>query len=459
MALEKLSFPRQQYATVLSIAVTQFSLVFMLSAVAVAIPALGHEFGAKAGELSLVESGYIAAASMFLFPATRIAKIFGQGFIFALGVGIFSFMSLLLPLSQNIAGFITLRVLQGFGGAMMITTGLVIVTALFPHSGRARALGITSCGIYLGLSLGPGLGGFIVSSLGWRWIFYIGFLPCFLSLLLCLKTIQVKPVRGEMLPFDWGGAFFVGLGMFGLSFGGAAFHSAMGKWMTLGGVLGLVCFIFYEKHRAYPLLEVDIVQKNRLLFYSCLAQFFNYTATFGTTFLLSLYLQIVQGMEAREAGFILTIQPLVMAALSPVAGNAAEKISGRFLAAVGMGLSAFALGMAVFLQWDSSLWYTGIILLLMGGGTALFVPANMSIIMGSVEKQHYGLASALTAGMRTLGMTLCLVFIGAAFAVVIGPQEVTGENAMELLQVMQFCFALFTCTAFFGIWLILKSRP
>lgn len=447
----------EQRAGLAAITVTQFALVFMLSAVAVAVPALGREFGARAAELGLVESGYIASVAMLLLPVTRLSDMFGRGFVFALGVAVFTVTSLVLPISQSIGQFILVRVFQGAGGAMMVTTGLAIIADLYPGKGRGRALGISTAGVYLGLSVGPLLGGLITTHWGWRWIFYLGAIPCALCFVLTIKSLRVRPIRTRMGSFDWLGALFVGLGMVGISQGGSHFHDMWGRLMLGGGFASLAAFVAWEARVGRPLLDLRLFTGNGTFAGGNLVQFMNYAATFGITFLISLYLQIVRGMTAGDAGLVLMAQPLVMAALSPVAGGLADKMAPHKLSAFGMSLAAIALGVAAMLGVSTPLWAVVVSMVLCGAGTAFFATANMSVIMGSVGPSHYGVASAMVAGMRTTGMTLSLVTISVVLSVLVGPQEMTAANTPEFMRSMHLVLGGFTALCVAGVPLCLRA--
>jgi MFS family permease len=439
-----------------TITVSQFALVFMLSAVAVAVPALGREFGASASQLGLVESGYISAVAMLLFPVTRLSDKIGRGATFATGMALFTIMSVILPVCQTINQFIVLRVFQGGGGAMMVSTGLAIIADLYPGPGRARAMGIASAGVYLGLSVGPWLGGLITTHFGWRWIFYGGAIPCAMGL--SLKTLPVRPVIARGVRFDFGGALFIALGMILLSQGGSHLDDTGGVVMLVCGVFFLLCFVLWEGRAKAPLLSLSLFSGNPAFSLGSAAQFISYAAIYGITFLLSLYLQVAQGMTAGEAGLILMAQPVMQVVFSVVSGKWCERWSPHVVATAGMALATVGLGAAAFLGAAPALWFTAVILALCGAGSALFATANMAVIMGAVTRENYGVASAVVAAMRTTGMTVSLVFISGVFAVIIGPVALTPENAGVFIKAMKLAFVALTVFSALGVLMSAKGR-
>ncbi|MBI9078568.1 MAG: MFS transporter [Pseudodesulfovibrio sp.] len=441
-----------------TITVTQFALVFMLSAVAVAVPSLGLEFGASASQLGLVESGYISAVAMLLFPVTRLADMIGRVTTFALGLAVFTGVSLLLPQTESITQFITLRVFQGAGGAMMVSTGLAILADLYTGPGRAKALGISSAGVFIGLSAGPWLGGMVVTHMGWRWVFYVGAIPCAICLALTLKILPVRPVIRRGVRFDWGGAILCGIGMTLLSQGGSLFHTPSGKIMLVGGLVFLLAFVLWEKHAKAPLLDMTLFSGNPSFSLGSTVQFISYSATFGVTFLLSLYLQIAQGMTASQAGLILMAQPVMQTIFSVLSGNWCERWPAHHIATLGMVLATIGLGGAIFLGGETSLPHILVILALCGTGSAIFGTANMAVIMGAVSHEYYGVASAVVAGMRTTGMTVSIVFISAVFSIVIGPESLDAGSAPAFMTAMHMIFIVLTLFSALGVAMSARAK-
>lgn len=448
----------ERTAGLITITISQFALVFMLSAVAVAVPTLGREFGASASQLGLVESGYISAVAMLLFPVTRLADKIGRGTTFAAGVALFTIISLILPISTSIDQFIALRVFQGCGGAMMVSTGLAILADLYPGPGRAKALGIASAGVYLGLSAGPWLGGMIVTHWGWQWIFYTGAIPCALGFAISLKTLPVRPVITKGVKFDWGGAILCAMGMIMLSQGGSHLHDTNGKLLLAGGLLSLAGFVLWEKHAKAPLLDMTLFSGNPSFSLGSAVQFISYAATFGVTFLLSLYLQVAQGMTASDAGIILMAQPVMQVLFSLISGNWCERWPAHRIATLGIALATLGLGGAIFLGGESSILHIVIILALCGAGSAIFATANMAVIMGAVNREFYGVASAVVAGMRTTGMTVSLVFISAMFAIIIGPKSLHHGDSPIYVTAMHASFIALTIFSALGVFMSARAR-
>jgi EmrB/QacA subfamily drug resistance transporter len=413
-------------ATLLAVSVAQFLMPFMMSAVGVALPAMGREMGASALQLGLVETTYVTSAAVFLLSMGRLGDIHGRRRVFQWGLAVFTVVGGLLSQATSIEAVIGLRFLQGMGGAMVSATGIAMVVAVFPPTERGKALGITVASVYLGISCGPFFGGALVGTWGWRSLFYL----C-LGLGSVVFLVVAWKLRGEWAgakgePFDWRGSVLYGVAILVLVFG--ASHLDRGRWawgLLAAGLAGLVLFVALEDRTEYPILDLRLLRENRLFALSNLAALLNYAGTFGVTFFLSLYLQYVKGMSPRQAGAILFVQPLVQAVLSPVFGRLADRFPPERVATAGMALCTVGLGVATTISAGTPLGVLFTLLVLLGTGFALFSSPNTSAIMGSVPFRHYGLASGMVASMRTLGMMTSMTLITVIFSVIMGDHAVT----------------------------------
>ena len=186
-------------AALLVTTVGTFLTPFMGSSIAIALPSIGHDLAMDAILLGWVATAYILAAAMFLVPIGRIADIYGRKRIFTCGMLTYTIASLLSAISTSATMLISFRVLQGIGGAMIFSTGVAILTSVFPPQERGRVLGINAAAVYTGLSVGPFVGGLLTQYLGWRSIFWINVpLGLLIIALVCWKLKgEWAEARGE----------------------------------------------------------------------------------------------------------------------------------------------------------------------------------------------------------------------------------------------------------------------
>ncbi len=418
--------------------VVHFLMPFMMSAVGVALPAIGRELDASALQLGLVETAYVTSAAVFLLAMGRLGDIHGRRRVFQTGLALFTAVAGVLSLASSIEAVLALRFLQGLGGAMVNATGLAIVVAVFPPEDRGRALGITIACVYLGISCGPFLGGLLVTALGWRSLFHASF-----GLGVVAFSVVAWKLRGEWAdargePFDWLGSLLYGTSILLLVTGASNLGRGGWAWaLGAAGLLGLALFLARSARVPYPVLDVRLLRTNRLFALSNLSALLNYAGTFGVTFYLSLYLQYVRGMTPREAGAMLFLQPLTQAVLSPACGRLADRYPAERVATAGMALCAAGLGVATAVTATTPLWVLLPMLGLLGTGFALFSSPNTSAIMGSVPPRHYGLASGMVATMRALGMMTSMTVITVTFSVFMGGHPVTPATQPAFLLSMR----------------------
>lgn len=431
---------------------TSFLAPFMISAINVALPDIQADFAASAVMLSWIATAYLLSTAVFLVPAGKLADIYGRKKFFSWGLVFLVVSSVLSALAPSVCWLIAFRVLQGLGAAMIITTGMAILTSVFPPHKRGRAIGIYVAAVYVGLSVGPTAGGVMTQYFGWRSIFWVlaplgGF--CILLTRTCLRG-EWKGAPGDR--FDWVGALLYGASLVALIYGASLLPRPAAFLGVGAGVAGLAAFGVYQASARYPVFDVRLFQNNRVFAFSSLAALINYAATFAITFLMSLYLQYVKGFTPQTAGFILVFQPVIMAGLSPFAGRLSDRVEPRWIASCGMGLTALGLLLLAFLGPDTpTLGIIGILCLL-GVGFALFSSPNMNAIMGAVEKTYFGIASGAVATMRLMGQMLSMAVATVVFTLILGAARIEASNLPLFLKSAKIVFVVFTVLCAAGIY-------
>ena len=438
--------------TLFVVSAVQFLAPFMMSSVGVALPAIGREFSASAAQLSIIETVYILPFSLFLLPAGRLGDIYGRKKIFTTGICVFILGTLIVSMAPTMELFILFRFFQGSGGAMITGTSVAILSSVYPPAKRGKAMGVIVAFVYLGLSLGPVLSGFMVTHLGWRWIFYLGVFVELVALYLTVFKLKGEwaDARGER--FDVVGALVYCISLFCLTVG--VLNQDKGVTyviMMLGGLGGMLAFLVLESLTESPIFDVNLIFRNRIFAFSNLATLINYAASFGIAFFFSLYLQWVKGFTPQKAGLILIVQPLFQMALSPYFGKLSDRISAPALATTGMAICAMGLALATQIGPPTPLWAVMVILGIMGSGFGMFSSPNMAVVMGSVKPKQYGVASGFTATMRNLGMLLCMTLITLIFHRKMGSQAVSHGSRELFMESMHLSMMIFTGLSLVGV--------
>ncbi len=439
-------------AAVLSVVtLASFMTPFMGASINIALPAIQATFGLDAVRLGWIQTAYLLAAAVCMVPMGKLADIHGRKKTFAAGMAVFTAGTLFAGLAASSSMLVAARIGQGLGSAMTFASGLAILTSVFPPGERGRAIGINVAAVYTGLSMGPVLGGLLTQHLGWRSIFLTNVpltLAAFLLVLAKLKT-EWADARGEK--FDLPGSLFYSVSLTSLIYGLTLLPDQVSILLICAGLAGLLGFVVWESKTPSPVFEIMLFRTNRVFAFSNLAALINYSATFGVTFLLSLYLQYIKGLSAQSAGFILVTQPAVMAVFSPVAGRLSDRVSPGLVASCGMGLTALGLLAFTFLGRGTSLAFIVGTLFFIGLGFALFSSPNTNAIMSSVEKRHLGLASGAVSTMRLLGQMVSMGIVTLIFAMVIGRVEITPDRHEQFLKSAGIAFLVFTLLCGLGV--------
>ena len=439
-------------AALLVTTVGAFLTPFMGSSIAIGLPSIGDELAMDAILLGWVATAYLLAAAMFLVPFGRIADIYGRKRIFTYGMITYTAASLLSAISTSAAMLISFRVLQGIGGAMIFSTGVAILTSVFPPEERGRVLGINVAAVYAGLSLGPFVGGLLTQYLGWRSIFWANVPLGLLIIALIFWKLKGEWAEAKGEKFDIVGSLIYSLMLIAIMYGFTMLPELPGAGLILAGGLGIVAFVKWETKVKSPVLDVRLFGNNTVFALSNLAAFINYSATFAVSFLLSLYLQYIKGLTPQIAGLVLVAAPVVQAIFSPFAGRLSDKIEPRIVASLGMGLTVIGLIFFIFLGNTTSLWFIIAGLIILGFGFALFSSPNTNAVMSSVEKRFYGVASATLATMRQIGMTFNMGMVMLLFGIYIGRVQITPEYYPAFISSVNMAFIISAVLCFGGIF-------
>ncbi len=441
-----------QKIVLLIVAIGAFLTPFMMSALNIALPSIQKEFSADAVLLSWVATSYILATAVFLVPIGKIADIYGRGNMYKWGFIVFTVVSFAIGFVPTIELLIFMRVLQGIGGAMIMTTGMALLTSVFPPQERGKALGINVSAVYIGLSVGPFIGGVLTERLGWQSIFLLiaplGLIVIFLS----QKYLKDEwaDAKGEKL--DILGSLIYALTLVALVYGSTLLPQTIGILLMLCAIPGLIFFIRRQLSIPNPVFQMRLFQNNRVFTFSSIAALINYAGTTAVTFLLSLYLQYIKAMTPQQAGLILIIQPILMAVLSPYAGRLSDKKEPAVIASLGMAGTALGLFLLTFLSQDTSLVLIISALIILGLGFALFSSPNTNAIMSTVEKKYYGIASAAVSTMRMLGQMFSMAIVTLIISLQVGKNQITPEFYPMFLKSIQISFMLFTGLCLIGIY-------
>ncbi|HSD57257.1 MAG TPA: MFS transporter [Methanotrichaceae archaeon] len=431
---------------------TSFLPPFMASSINIALPAIGAEFNMDAVLLGWIATSYLLSAAVFMVPFGKLADIYGMKKIFILGLAIFTASSLLAMFAPSSSILIAARILQGIGSAMIFGTGTAILVNVFPMRERGKVLGINASSVYLGLTLGPFIGGLLTQYFGWRSLFLVNVILGLVPLALAIWKLVGEWAEAQEETFDLIGSVIYSLMLVAVMYGFSQLPGIEGIALVAAGGLAFVLLIRWESRVRYPVLDVNLFLHNRVYAFSNLAALISYSATFAVGFLLSLYLQYIKGLEPDQAGLVLLLQPLVMTFFSPYAGRLSDRIEPRIVATAGMALTFLAVLSLAFLDSETSIYVISLSLLVLGFGLSLFTSPNTNAIMSSIERRCYGVGSATLGTMRLVGQVMSMGIAMLVFSVFLGKVEIVPEYYPQFVASVKVAFAIFAALCFAGIF-------
>lgn len=429
-----------------------FLVTFMASAVNIALPLIEEEFHVSAVTLSWISLAYTLMAGATLLPAGRAADMIGRIRFYAFGMTLFTVISFASAFAPSAGVLLVLRGIHGVALAITWSTAAALVVEAYPAESRGRALGLNVAGIYLGLTLGPVLGGLIIHNLGWRSLFLV--LGALGAVNLSIQLWRLRGVRaGKPQPgrFDLVGSLAYAGGLVALLLGFSLLPGLAGVILLVVGVAGLAGFVWWEDRAADPLLDIDLFRHNRVFAYSNAAALINYAATFAMIFLLSLYLQYNRGLNAQSAGYTLVAGTFVQSAMSPIAGRLADRLQARYVASVGMAICALGLLALGFLTATTPYWHIIAMTCVLGMGFALFASPNNYIVMSSLEPRRLAMGSSTLAAMRLAGQSMSMGLATLVLALQVGGRGIEPADHPQVLAGVRMSFLIFAGLCVLGL--------
>lgn len=396
-----------------------FSATVTGTSVNVALPSLVEIFDTTFPVVQWVVLAYLLSMSALLPIVGRLADMWGKKAIFIAGFVVFVLGSLLSGLAPTIGWLIAMRAFQGIGAAVLTSIGLAIVTDVFPAEERGRAIGITGAVLSTGVVFGPTLGGFLVDSLGWYWVFLIGVPVGLVGILLTLRFVPAYR-RGPRQRFDIPGAALLLVTLLSLSLGltlgqSLGFTSTIVLSLLALAAIGTVAFVVVERRIDQPLLDLELF-RNPTFTLGLVVGFITFVSIAGTIFLMPFYLENVLGYPPFQVGILMSVSPILLVIVAPLAGWFGDRFGERPVTVA--GISVLLLGYLALGSLTETSSATGYVLrfVLVGLGMAIFQTPNNSAIMGSAPRGRSGVAGGLLALTRALGQTAGIAVLGSLWA-------------------------------------------
>jgi EmrB/QacA subfamily drug resistance transporter len=390
------------------------------SIVSLALPTLETSFHQSVAAVSWVAVAYLLTLATLVAVFGRLADMYGRKMFYTFGFVVFIVGSAACGVAPSLLLLTLARVLQGIGAAMLQANSVAIITAVAPKDRLGRAIGVQGAAQALGLSVGPALGGLLISSLGWRWIFYINVPAGLIGAVLGWLVLPITQYQRTKEPFDWTGlALFTPamvVLMLALTFGQRlGWLSAEILVLLATGILMGALFVLNEHRKVHPLLDLSLF-RNLTFSTGITAGFLSYTVTFGAFFIVPFFLERVRHHNPATTGLLLMPVPVVLSLMAPLGGWLTDRFGPRLPTGIGMTSATVAFVLLGLTHRQTHYLFIGLELALLGLGLGLFTPPNNSAIMRSAPANRLGVAGGLLNMTRSMGTAFGVAATGAVLA-------------------------------------------
>lgn len=376
------------------------------------LPSLERTFGATLSGVSWVAVAYLLTMAALMPIFGRLADILGHKLLYVAGFVVFAAGSALCGFAPNLPSLVVFRILQAIGGALLSANSVAIVVAAAGTGERGRAVGVQAAAQAVGLSAGPVIGGVVLHTLGWQWVFWINVPFGFIGAIAGWFVLPKTAARSKDKHFDLRGALLLGpmLTAFMLVLNeGHAWGVTSPAFIvaTITG-LGLLVVLIREERRAEaPLLNPKLFE--RLAFTAANAgSLMSYALLFGIMLLMPFVFENGYGDSPLAAGLRLAIIPVAIGIVAPISGLLFDRFGPRLPTLTGMIICAVALIILHFTLGDTNVDISGVMIALaiFGVGQGLFTAANNTAIMAAAPEDLTGEAGGLLNVTRAFGISL-----------------------------------------------------
>lgn len=457
--------PGYHWFVVGTVCVGAFMAAVDASIVNIALPTMQKQFHVNINVIEWVSLSYLLTLGSLIIALGRLADMFGRRWMYALGFSIFIIGSLLCGISPSLGFLLGSRIIQALGAAMLQANSVAIITAATPASARGKAIGIQGSAQAVGLSIGPAVGGALLSLAGWRWIFFVnlpvGIIGTLLGILLLPKDKKVTHRES----FDYIGAILLAPTLVALLYFlntglQTGLKDGFSSPLTLGSLfvtlIGFVLFFWVEKRSQTPMVDLQLF-RNPVFSLGNLTGVLSFTVMYAVSLLGPFYLDMVEKMGTLSAGLYMTMIPIGMTIFTPIAGALADKFGTRLLTISGMASAGLGSILLAFMGGALTKPFLVLGLFLVGVGLGVFTPPNNSSVMGSAPANRLGVAGGVLNMSRTLGMGLGVTLGGLSLQLLLQLNGAKSEHLATLGQLIPSFRESYFIIAAFGVLAMLLS--
>lgn len=405
-----------KWMVLISVSMGVFLATIDGSIVNIGLNTLVNDLGQPLAVVEWVVLAYMLTVATLMLTVGRLSDMIGKKILYLAGIIIFTIGSGLCGIAPTVYWLIGFRVLQAVGAVLVMAIGMAIVTENFPPQERGKALGVMGTMVSLGIITGPTLGGLILQSLSWHWLFFVNLPVGLIGVFMVARFIpnDAKRTRQE---FDFAGAslmfIFLAALLFALSI---SQHRGFNNPLVFGllalAVSSFVAFIMVETRSSHPMINLKMF-RNRQFSINLITGFMVFLCTAGLALLFPLYLLNILHYDPQHAGLMLAVTPLCVAIVAPLSGALSDRTGSRPITTLGLLVLIMGYLAVSTLSEDTTTWGFLLRFIPVGIAIGLFQSPNNSAIMGSVARENLGVASGLLSLTRTVGQTTGIAVLSA----------------------------------------------
>lgn len=397
---------RSQWSILPPLCLGFFMIMLDTTIVNIAVPRLVTDLDTSITAVGWVNSAYLLTFAVLLLVTGRLGDRFGPRPVFVVGLVVFTLTSLLCGLADSIGLLIAARALQGIGAALMTPQTMSMITRVFPPARRGAAMGIWGAVAGVATITGPVLGGLLVETVGWEYIFFINVPVGVVALWLSLRHLPTLPTHART--FDVVGVVLSVVGMFLLVFGlqeGETFDWGPVVWLMIAaGALVLGAFVWWQRR-----LGDDALLPLRLFTVRnfSLANAAGFAVTFAMTgifFPFTIYLQLVLGLSPLRAALVGAGGSLLSGVVAPFAGRLSDRIPAKWVVAAGFAILVVVVAwLTLVIEPDAGVWHLVLPMTLFGFGTGLLFSPLASAATSGLDQRTAGAGAGAFNTTRQIG--------------------------------------------------------
>lgn len=379
------------------------------SIVNIALPVISEQMKLTVAQAEWIVTAYLMMICAAILFFGKLGDIVGKIKIFKWGMVIFTLGSLLCGFSDSLPMLVGSRLIQALGASMTMANSQGIITDIFPSTERGKALGLIGTFVSLGSIAGPSLGGVIVASLGWEYIFWVNIPVGLIAIVIGWSLLPEDRTRLQV-HIDKAGSLLFPLFILAL-FSGLLLGQQVGYQdiRIIGAlVLAVIVFILFlavEMRHRQPMLQLSLF-RNPMFSLSILCGFLVFVANFCFNIIAPFYTQNILNLSPSEAGFLMMLFPIVMVIVAPLSGALSDKIGSEFLTFAGLIVMVIAQVGLAQLHDRSPIALVGVWIGMLGLGSGLFQSPNNSLVMSKVPRTQLGIAGSINSLVRNIGMVV-----------------------------------------------------